>query len=67
MADQSVQVERNALGLNRYVMDDKTGLWLIGVIDHLKAEVRAGRLEEGKARELFRRELRLFVPEGAVR
>lgn len=65
MADR-VHVDRNAAGLNRYTLDDSTGLWLIGVIDFFKAEVEAGRLEQGKAHELFRRELRLFVPESAV-
>lgn len=67
MADRSVEVERNRAGLNRYTLDDKTGLWLVGIIDQLKREVASGQLEEGKARELFRRELRLFVPESAVR
>lgn len=66
MADR-YQVERNAAGLNRYTLDDTSGLWLVGVIDHFKAEVAAGRLEQGQAHELFRRELRLYIPESAVR
>lgn len=65
MAD--VSVERNQYGLGRYTLDDKSGLWLVGYIDHLRREVSSGRLERGKAHEMFKRELRLFVPESAVR
>lgn len=66
-APERVHIARNAAGLNRYTFDDSTGLYLVGFIDYLKQMVESGEAESGRAGELFRRELRLIVPESAVR
>lgn len=49
----------------RYVLDDADGLTLVTIIDELAEQYHGGRLEAGKAHELFKRELRLFVPVSA--
>ncbi len=46
----------------RYVLDDSDGLTLVEIIEELGDQYHRGQLERGKAAELFRRELRLFVP-----
>lgn len=62
-----IHVERNSFGGRRITLDDSSGLFLVGYIDHLKRMVESGEAESERAGELFRRELRLLVPESAVR
>ncbi len=58
-----VDIDRNARGFKRYAFHNGDAVWLAEFLD----QVERDRLEPEQARELFRRELRLFVPESAVR
>jgi len=60
------EVERNEYGLSRYTFSNDYGIWLVGRIDGYKRLVNEG-MEPEKARDLFKRDLRLYVPESAVR